>query len=116
MDGFSGILLKLCVLHLSGNPLRHEDIMRMLPKNYSLAQLSLGYIGLTGILPDLIHYVSKIQYLNLSCNFLSSIPLELLKVATSAGKLDISGNEFQRIPLDLIDIVTCSKTLCTLAL
>ena len=113
---FRNILQQLEVLKLSGNSLNVIKLASIVQTARSLRTLGLGDVGLTGLPPDLLWHGKTIRNLNISANYLSTLPNELFVTCPNLEILDISLNGFNGISEDILEAITQAKHLRILRL
>lgn len=106
-DGFSRIRR----LRLSGNPLRLENLVQVVPRTRQLRHLELAELDLTALDPDLLRHARHLKTLNVSSNLLSKFPASALFATPHLIVLDLSYNNFRGIPQDLVTAFTTMSSL-----
>lgn len=106
-DGF----IRLRHLRLSGNPLRVENLMQVIPRTRQLRHLELGELSLTQLPGDLLRQSRHLRSLNVSGNYLSDFPVSALFATPHLNTLDLSHNSFRGLEQDLVAAFTTMASL-----
>ncbi|KAK4287382.1 hypothetical protein Pmani_039545 [Petrolisthes manimaculis] len=115
-DSIRDALEELQELHLSGNSLHMEQLMRVLPTARSLERLGLGDMGLMRLPSGLLYNLTNLRHLNVSSNYLSHFPTDALLNAPQLYSLDLSSNSFRGLDEDVVKAITSSNNLRKLQL
>ncbi|XP_064116776.1 chondroadherin-like protein [Macrobrachium nipponense] len=110
-ESLSDALGKLRNLRLSGNPLRIEQLVQMIPRARQLRHLEMGELGLASLPGELLRQSRHLKTLNVSGNYLSDFPASSLFATPHLSILDLSHNNFRGLEQDL---VTAFKTMASL--
>ncbi|KAF2360083.1 Leucine-rich repeat, partial [Trinorchestia longiramus] len=110
-ESFDQSIDQISDLRLSGNSLRIEDLLAILPKAKNLRRLSLGDIGLTLMPAGLMLHSYSLQYINVSANYLSILPYDLFTSSPNLVELDLSLNNFRGLSEDVLIAISNSKKL-----
>lgn len=106
-DGFS----RMRRLRLSGNPLRLENLVQVVPRTRQMRHLELAHLGLTALPADLLRQARHLKTLNVSSNLLSKFPASALFATPHLTVLDLSHNNFRGLPQALVTAFTTMSSL-----
>ena len=115
-ESISDAIDQIVDMRLSGNSLRIEDLLNILPEAENLRRLSIGDIGLTLLPAGLMHHSYSLDYLNVSANYLSVLPLDLFSSTPNLIELDLSYNSFRGLNDDVLEAIAKAKNLRVLGL
>ncbi|KAA0203639.1 hypothetical protein HAZT_HAZT009485 [Hyalella azteca] len=110
-ENFDNSIDQISDLRLSGNSLRIEDLLEILPMAENLRRLSLGDIGLTLVPAGLMLHSYSLHYLNMSANYLSVLPYDLFTSSPNLVELDISFNDFRGLSEEVLTAIGRAKKL-----